>query len=153
MARSTSLYEGGIQQKATERINALTAESRPEWGKMNVAQMCAHCTEAFEVMNGEKPLRKAPRIPRPFRGVILQYLTSDKPFLKNTPTHPQYKKVDELQLDGEKKRLVAAIDRFVTEDEATANARAYPFFGEMTADQRGVWMYKHLDHHLRQFGV
>ena len=149
----TSLYEGSIQRTATERINALTAESRPEWGKMDVAQMCAHCTETFEVMNGEKPLSKTPFIARLFKGSILKSLTNDKPISKNSPTHPQYKKVDQMQLDREKERLVAVIDRFVKEDEAQANARVHPFFGEMTADQRGIGMYKHLDHHLKQFGV
>ena len=41
-----------------ERINQLTSSTSPKWGKMNVAQMLAHCNITYEMIytdNHKKP--------------------------------------------------------------------------------------------------
>ena len=77
-------------------------------------------------------------------------LIDRKPYPKNLRTHPQYVVTDPKEFAAEKRRLLDALERFRGQ---RASAPAHPLFGEMTDDERGWGMYKHLDHHLRQFGV
>ena len=149
----TSLYNEATNQQVIERINALTPELQAKWGKMDAAQMLAHCADALEVMAGEKELGKTPFIARLLKGVIRKAVIGDKPFSKNSPTHPQYVQTEPRDLERERKRLISVINRFVAEEESVAAAREHPAFGILTREERGWSMYKHLDHHLEQFGV
>lgn len=148
-----SLYDPDVHAQITERINRLSNESRPEWGKMDAGQMCAHCADALEVMNGERELGPTPLVARIFKGAIRKAVVGDKPFRKNSPTHPDYLEREPRDLDEHRRRLIEVVGRFVEEDEETAAAREHPAFGQMTREERGWSMYKHLDHHLSQFGV
>jgi hypothetical protein len=116
---------------------------------MTVAQMLAHCAEIQEVANG-KDLKGTPVIVRLFGPLIRRMVVSDKPYPRSTRTHPQYLQVEERDFEMEKLRLVAALDSFV---DAGPRASRHPIFGRMTAEERGWSSYKHLDHHLTQFGV
>lgn len=149
----TQLYDADVHQEIINRINALTAESTPQWGSMSPAQMLAHCAEIMEVNNGEKPLSKTPFIAKLFKGMIRGMVVGDKPYKKSTRTHPQYLQTDEKVLDEERERLVSVINRFVEMDEAKAAAVVNPVLGTMNREERGWSMYKHLDYHLGQFNV
>lgn len=50
-------------------------------------------------------------------------------------------------------RLMASINRFVTTPPASHSQYSHSFFGKLTSQQWAALIYKHLDHHLRQFGV
>ena len=147
------LYDTDVQLEVTNRINQLTEESAPQWGSMSPAQMLAHCAEIMEVTNGEKPLSKTPLIARLFKGMIRGMVVGDKPYKKNTQTHPQYLQKDEKDLEIERERMLSVIDRFVELDEAKAAAVVSPVLGTMNREERGWAMYKHLDYHLGQFNV
>ena len=71
------------------RINALTADSVPQWGRMNVAQMLAHCAEVQEVLNGKK-LKSTPLLLRIVKGMIRKAVVNEVPYKRNSGTHPQY---------------------------------------------------------------
>jgi hypothetical protein len=119
---------------------------------MNVAQMLAHCAEIFEVTNG-KELKGTPWFVKLMGGLIKRMVLSPKPYPKETGTHPQYVVADERQFETEKQRLLNALEQFATADKAIAEQRKHPIFGTMTLDEQGWSMYKHLDHHLAQFGA
>lgn len=40
-------------REVVDRINKLSPESKPLWGKMNSGQMLAHCTVGLRIVNGE----------------------------------------------------------------------------------------------------
>ena len=69
------------------------------------------------------------------------------------PTDPTYRMNDDKDFAPERERLVALVKRFAESGRASADGRVHPFFGRLTGDQWGRLSYKHLDHHLRQFGV
>ncbi len=144
-----SLYSAEVHQECLERIGKLASDTQPQWGKMSVAQMLAHCAEIQEVANG-KELKNTPFIARLFKGMIRNMVLNNKPFPKSTKTHPQYLQTAKRDFEREKNRLLAAVDTFVS---AGAAPGEHPFFGPMTAEEKGWSMYKHLDHHLQQFGV
>lgn len=147
-----SLYSPEVYADCLRRIDELTAESKPAWGSMTAAQMLAHCAEIQEVSNG-KPLRNTPLLARLFKGMIRSMVVGEKPFPRNTRTHPQYEQTSERDFETEKKRLLDALDQFVNAPKKGIELPEHPLFGAMTAEERGWSMYKHLDHHLSQFGV
>lgn len=146
-----SLYTAEVHEECLGRIERLSPEAVPGWGRMTPAQMLAHCAEILEVANG-KELRNTPFLARLFKGLIRRAVVGDKPFPRNARTHPQYRQTADRDFEAERQRLLAALDAFrnAGEDE---RRRPHPLFGEMTDDERGWSMYKHLDHHLGQFGV
>ena len=148
-----NLYSPDAHDEIVQRIGHLQRDATPEWGTMNVGQMLAHCSEIIEVFNGTKELEGTPRIAKLLKGLIRREVFADKPFARNVRTHPQYVTKGHYDFDKERERLLAGIAAFVAEDPEEASRREHPLLGTSTADERGRMMYKHLDHHLRQFGL
>ncbi len=147
-----TLYDQAVYQQIRNRIDQLTSETKPQWGKMGAAQMLAHCSEILEVANG-KPLKNTPLLARVFKGMIRKMVVSEKPYPKSTQTHPQYKQKDPKNFENEKLRLLAALERFKEMEGEEAKKVIHPLFGTMSPEEKGWSSYKHLDHHLTQFGV
>ena len=145
-----SLYSSDVYQESLDRIHQLTAETQPQWGRMSAAQMLAHCAEVQEVWNG-KPLENTPFIAKLFKGMIRNMVVNDKPYPRNAKTHPQYLQTTVGDFAASKKRLLDAMATFKNTDPA--EAPHHSLFGEMTPDEKGWGLYKHLNHHLTQFGV
>ena len=147
-----NLFDSVVYNEILQRINNLTSSSVGGWGKMSVAQMLAHCKEAFKVPLSDKPL------PRLFIGRLLGWtakskLYKEKPWGKNLPTAPNFLIKDERNFEDEKRQLVELINSFHTMGAGKVGKYPHPFFGTLTSEQWGLSMWKHLDHHLRQFGV
>jgi hypothetical protein len=147
-----SLYERTTAEEVKQRLGSLGPESERRWGRMTVPQMLAHCSVAMESAVGATPL------PRMFIGrrlgpLVKRGFSNDRPFSKNGPTAPGLIVADERDLDTERKRLIALIDRFSQSGIEGCTKLPHCFFGKLTPEEWGKGMYKHLDHHLRQFGV
>jgi hypothetical protein len=146
-----SLFDPADRQSLLQRIAALDPGSARQWGKMNPAQMLCHCSRALETATGERPMKQAliGKILMPFfRSSIL----GEKPFKKNSPTDPTFVVTEERDFAAERARLNGLIDRFVANGAPYAGTQMHAFFGKMTGQEWGELMYKHIDHHLRQFG-
>ncbi|MGE3801428.1 MAG: DinB family protein [Candidatus Kapaibacterium sp.] len=148
-----SLYSPEVYQEVLSRIEQLTKEAQPQWGKMSVGQMLAHCSAAQEVTNGTKKLEGTPFIVKLFKGMIRNIVVNDKPYKQSLQTHPQYKQTSERDFEAERERLLESLKTFVEMDESKAAQMEHPILGRMTREERGWSMYKHLNHHLQQFGV
>jgi Protein of unknown function (DUF1569) len=148
-----NLYEAATVEEVKERITRLGPDSERQWGKMNAAQAAAHCSVAMEWAVGDI----CP--PRIFLGRILgpmvksKVLRDEKPMGRNAPTAKSLVVADERDLAMEQKRLCALIDRFASAGPQGCTKHPHTFFGPLTAEEWATLMYKHLDHHLRQFGV
>ncbi len=147
-----SLLDESVRQSCIDRINQLTPESKPAWGKMTVAQMMAHCAEVQEVMNG-KPLVGTPFFVKLLKGPIRKAVFNDVPYPRSARTHPQYLIEDERVFEDEKAKLLAAINQLGALTEAERRAHKHALFGTMTDAELGWGCYKHLNFHLEQFGV
>jgi len=77
----------------------------------------------------------------------------DAPFRPNSPTAKELVITDERDFNAERNRLTVLIDRFAAAGPAGCTKHPHTFFGRMTPDEWAILTYKHLDHHLRQFGV
>jgi hypothetical protein len=147
-----SLFQSETISEIQQRIDNLQPNTARLWGKMEVAQMLAHCSAALEVAVGEKypPRMFIGRILGPFLKPIF---FNDKPLKRNTPTDKSFLIIDNRNFEREKTRLMTLIRQFHTGGPQKVTTHPHSFFGKLTSEEWSVGMYKHLDHHLRQFGV
>ena len=148
-----NLFEPATVQEVKTRIAKLKPDSAAQWGTMTAAQAMAHCTGGFETAVGDST---PPRvlIGRLIGGIIKPLaLKDDEPMRKNSPTAKSLVIHDERDLAKEKERLTIIIDRFAAGGPAVCTAHPHAFFGKLTPQEWAILMYKHLDHHLRQFGA
>jgi hypothetical protein len=148
-----SLYEPAAVQEIKERLGHLQPKSERQWGTMNAAQALAHCSASMGWAVGD-------RIPpRMFLASILgriikpMVLRGDAQMRRNSPTAKDLLVPDERDLEAERERLSGLLDRFSTAGPEACTTNPHSFFGRMTPDEWAILMFKHLDHHLRQFGV
>jgi hypothetical protein len=148
-----NLFEAATAEDVKARIARLGPASARQWGKMNAAQAVAHCSGSMEWAVGDSfP-------PRMFIGRILgpmvksKVLRDETPMGRNAPTAKSLVVADERNLEVERKRLCALIDRFAAAGPKGCTTHPHTFFGRLTPEEWATLMYKHLDHHLRQFGV
>ena len=148
-----NLFEVVIVDEVKQRMTQLRPDSRRLWGKMNAAQAVAHCTAGLELAMGDR------RPPRLLIGRIIgpmiksKAFREDEPMRRNSPTVQGLVVRDERDLDTERQRLCSMIDRFAAAGPQGCTAHPHSFFGRLTPEEWSMWMYKHLDHHLQQFGV
>ena len=148
-----SLFDAATATQIKERIGLLQQDCKRQWGKMSVAQAMAHCATTMEWAVGDS------FAPRMFVGRILgplvksKVLKDDSPMSRNAPTSKSLVIADQRDLEKERRRLCALIDRFSLGGPQGCTKHAHTFFGSLTPEEWARLMYKHLDHHLRQFGV
>jgi transposase InsO family protein len=147
-----NLYKAAAVVELKVRLAHLQPESQRQWGKMTPAQALAHYSAQMEMVLGGK------FTPHSLRGRIFGrfakgQMLGGKPLPRNLPTDACFIVNDERDLDLERMRLHLLIDRFVATGHAGCTKNPHSFLGRMTPVEWATLMYKHLDHHLRQFGV
>jgi len=147
-----TLFEPASYQEILRRLDSVHTSSPRQWGKMTVAQMLEHAARAVEMASG-----RVPRTQRPI-GKLLSWafrkgFVGPDPFPKNSPTGPDFIVKDEPELHAARERLKAVLADFHTMGEAGCDGNVHGFFGKMSGREWGITQYKHLDHHLRQFGA
>lgn len=148
-----SLFEGECAEDLKRRLSELKPHQRRHWGKMNPAQMLAHCSLGLEMAAGEirPPRALIGRIIGPIvRPIVLR---GEEPMRRNSPTAKELVVDGDRDFEAERKRLDGLIDRFAQAGPSGCTSHPHAFFGSLAPDEWAVLMYKHLDHHLRQFGV
>jgi hypothetical protein len=151
-----NLFDPTQADEIRQRLMRLHPDSERKWGTMTVAQTLSHCTSAFQMAMGSVTAKRAP-FPANVLGLVIKPLVlgDDKPLRRNSPSAPELFPADAsgCNFEGERARLVAAVDHFSTQGAACCTQNPHPFFGPLKPQQWAVLMYKHVDHHLRQFGV
>lgn len=135
------------------RINKLTPASKPLWGKMSVDQMLAHLNVAYEMAYEDKHPK-----PGAFKRFLLKTfvkntVVNDKPYKKSSQTAPEFLIKDSKNFDLEKQRLIAYINKTQQLGKQHFEGKPSHSFGSLTAQEWNNMFYKHLEHHLSQFGV
>jgi hypothetical protein len=147
-----SIFDKNDNAILISRINALTPETQPLWGKMNVGQMLSHCQAPIDVAFGDAKLKS--NIVFLFLGRILKKKILAAPmFKKNAMTEPSFIRTGEYDFEETKAELITKVERFAEEGMSCIKIEKHPFFGKMTFDEWDNLQWKHLNHHLKQFGV
>jgi hypothetical protein len=134
------------------RIELLTPNHKPQWGKMNNAQMMAHCAQGLYMAMGNIKTKRT-LAGKLLGSTIKKKLFGEAPLPKNSPTAKEIKVVNEREFEVEKLNLLNAVRTFSTGGEAVCTTEMHPFFGALTPTEWSLGQYKHVDHHLTQFGV
>lgn len=148
-----SIFNPQTIEELKQRIHQLDTTSAALWGEMNVYQMLKHCTENEKMLLGEKTFKRL-FIGRLFGPMALKSnIKDDSPLNRNSPTHPALKITYNGDLEEEKSLWLRLLDAYPTRKPSDYSSFVHPFFGKMNSDQVSRFAYKHIDHHLRQFGV
>jgi len=148
-----SLYEKQALNELLARINRLTPESQPLWGKMNVARMLAHNSVGFDIAYGKTPASYNFLMRWMLKKFVKPIVTGNKPYKKNGRTAPIFVIADERDFATEKAKLVDYFKRFHADGAAAYEGKESASFGTLTSQEWSNQFWKHMDHHLRQFGV
>ena len=146
-----TIFNKQIRNELIDRVNLLNENSTRQWGKMNVYQMLKHCILCEEMYLGKTPYK------RTFLGYLLgrialnQLMKDDKPKKRNSPTKQEFIIMEETgDFLEDKTKWISLINEY---KDYTNQNFVHWFFGRMTTEQVGMSVYKHIDHHLRQFNV
>jgi hypothetical protein len=145
-----TLFDDDARAGIRARIDRLTPDRRPLWGKMDAGTMIVHLTAQLRAGLGELACapKKTPLNNWLMRRLIIYVL----PWPKGTPTAPEFLAQPSTTWDEDLAALRAAMDRFAARGPGAAWP-PHPAFGPLTGRMWGVLAWRHLDHHLRQFGV
>ncbi len=151
------IFSRPVCDELIARIHRITPETRPQWGKMNAAQMLAHCSRAYDALYDEAHRRQFPPATG-FKRMLLKLfvkptVAGPKPYPRNGRTAPSFVVADARDFEHEREKLVAYINKVQALGAAHFEGKDSHSFGPMTADEWNTTFHKHLDHHLTQFGV
>jgi hypothetical protein len=148
-----NIFTNEVSQGFLDRINKLTANTQPLWGKMNVAQMLAHCCVTYEMIYENKHKAPGGLGKLLLKLFVKPIVVTTKPYTKNSRTAPAFLIVDERIFELEKKRLMQFITQTQQNGEAFFDGKESLSFGKLNINEWNNMFYKHLNHHLSQFGV
>ncbi len=148
-----NVFKKETVKELCKRIDTLTPETKPAWGKMSADQMLAHCNVTYEMVYTTKHPK-----PNAFMKLILKLLVKNKvvsevPYKKNGKTAPQFIIDGKRDFAHEKQRLQDYIKQTAELGEAYFEGKESHSFGPLTSNEWNNMFYKHLNHHLTQFGV
>ena len=147
-----NIFDKQANRQLIERLEKLTSESIPLWGKMTASQMVLHAQKPLDVAVGKLTI-KGGLLGFLFGKMAKNSFLKNLGFSKNSPTAPQFKIHTAPEFETEKSELINIIATFREKGAAVITNKHHPFFGTMTDDEWGILHYIHIDHHLKQFGL
>lgn len=148
-----NIFDSKTTEKTFERLEKLNYMSKPQWGKMNVAQMLAHLNVAYDLAYERIPYKSSG-----FKKFILKLLVkplvvSEKPYKKNSHTAPEFIIADERDFEKEKSKFIDNVKQTEAHGAKYFEGKVSASFGPMTAKEWSNQFYKHIEHHFTQFGI
>lgn len=145
-----NIFDNDTYEELKTRINSLSNISSRLWGRMEVAQMLHHCQAPLNIILGREDYNlKSNFLAKMF---FKKTMYSDKRWARNLPTVPAFKVTEQKEFKTEKAELLKLLEDAHNLKHAKS-IKPHPVFGEFTKEEWGKLQYKHLDHHLRQFGA
>lgn len=148
-----SVYEQQTTDETLARLEKLTHESQPKWGKMNVAQMLAHVSVSYDMAYGKIEVNNNFLMKLMIKLFVKKMVTNEVPYKQNLRTAPQFLITDEREFEKEKAHLIENIKLTQEKGKAYFEGKESASFGPLSAEEWNNTFYKHLDHHFQQFGV
>lgn len=145
-----TLFDQNTQAEIDSRLNQLTANSQRQWGKMSVSQMLKHIDIAFSVPIKKVKLPKEGLAYLAANPIARKLMIDILPWPKNMMTADSFIIKTDPEFEKAKADFLTTYHAFLNSNDFSGS---HPAFGVMDKATWGKAMYKHLDHHLRQFGV
>jgi hypothetical protein len=148
-----NIFDSNVSNEFVSRINQLTPQTQPKWGKMNVQQMLAHCNVTYEMAYETKHPKATGFKKFMLKMFVKPIVVGDKAYSQNSRTAPEFLITDERKFEVEKQRLIEYIHKTVSLGEKSFEGKESNSFGALNAKEWNAMFTKHLEHHLSQFGV
>lgn len=148
-----NVFDPAVTAELIHRIEQLSPESPALWGKMSVDQMLAHCCVAYEMAFTNTHPKANPIMRFLLKTFVKAGVVNEVPYKRNLPTAPAFRIKSEKNFAEEKARLISFVEQTLAAGKSGFEGKESPSFGSMTAKEWNNLLYKHLDHHLTQFGV
>lgn len=147
------IFNKTVSNEIIRRINSLHPDSKPNWGKMSVDQMLAHCNVTYELIYENKHLKPKGLKKWILKTFVKNFVVNEKPYHKNGRTASEFMITDKKDFEKEKNRLNSYILKTQELGATYFENKESHSFGNLTKIEWNNMLYKHLDHHLNQFGV
>lgn len=147
-----SARESAGREELERRIAALDAGRPPAWGRLDASRMVCHLIDSLEMATGARAVRPKPLWPFrvfPFKHLLLYVL----PMPKGAPTAPELlTTTPNPAFETDRATLLRLLAEFASMPDH-GGGPVHPLFGRLDHAEWGSLVYKHMDHHLRQFGA
>jgi hypothetical protein len=145
-----SIWQKASRQELSDRLGNLAWDHPAEWGKFTAPKMVCHLADSLRMAMGD--LKVAPkRLPIRYPP-LKQLIIYVAPFPKSAPTAPELlvRAPQDWTNDIEDVRSLLAR---AASARLTDSWPEHPAFGKLSKRAWGVLIYRHMDHHLKQFGA
>ena len=143
------LHDPEVYASIRKRIESLRIDSQRQWGKMSIDQMLWHVNVSMrEAVGDYTPQLK----PKPVPKALMRWAVINIPWGRGAPTRPDMNVVSTYDFNAQKAECLTLVDRIVARP-ISAEWPESASMGRMTGAHWSKLTAKHLDHHLRQFGV
>lgn len=148
-----NIFSSEVSQQVIQRINSLSKDTQPQWGQMSVAQMLAHCCVTYELVYENKHPKPNFLMKLFLKNFVKKFIVDEKPYKQSLRTAPAFIITEEKNFEFEKNRLIGFILQTQQLGEGYFDQKESHSFGRLNKIEWNNMFYKHLDHHLKQFGV
>jgi Protein of unknown function (DUF1569) len=145
-----SIWDTAARQELHDRVASLTRDRRAEWGRFTAPKVVCHLADSLKMAMGSLPVA-AKRSPIRYTP-LKEFIVYVAPFPKHVPTAPELLVREPKEWAADVADLQALLDRAAASGGADAWPQ-HPAFGTLSTRAWGVLIYRHMDHHLRQFGA
>jgi hypothetical protein len=149
-----NIFNKEVNEAIINRIENLSSDSKPIWGKMAVSQMLAHCCVTYQYIYEPQVFKKPNAL---FKLVLKLFVkkvvTNEEAYKRNSGTGPDFIIKDKKNFNVEKARLIAYLRQVQEDGESFFDGKESFSFGRLNKIEWNNMFYKHINHHLTQFGV
>lgn len=147
------IFDSQVTAELIDRINHLKPDTPALWGKMSVDQMLAHCSVTYEMAFTNKHPKPNPIMRLLLKAFVKNGVVNEVPYKKNIRTAPVFIIPDRRNFEEEKARLINYLQHTLALGRDHFEGKESLSFGPLSSLEWNNMFYKHLDHHLTQFGV
>ena len=148
-----SVFDAATTAQVLNRLEKLTPQTQPLWGKMNAAQMLAHLNVSYHVAYDNLPVKNNFFTKWLLKTFVKNGVVNEVPYKKSSQTAPYFIISDSRDFEKEKQILINYIKESESKGVAYFEGKESVSFGVLTSKEWSNLFYKHLDHHFNQFGI
>ena len=148
-----NIFDTKEAEELINRVNALTPKTKPQWGKMSVDQMLAHCNVAFDMAYTDKYPKAGGLKKIMLKLFVKNAVVGPKPYPKNGRTTPEFIIEGSRDFNKEKQILIDYIKKTNALGASSFEGKENINFGPLSSKEWNTMFSKHMDHHFNQFGV
>lgn len=147
-----SIFDQNAVDEVISRVEKLSASDQANWGRMTATEMLAHCNLAHQSILKAPKAEKGGDFKKWLTKLYFIYWMKEFPKGAKGPGRFDMKdKVDINLFEEEKSKYIHIIGKYAKLDQKLAGF--HPRFGPLNHKEWGIFVWRHADHHLRQFGL